>query len=66
MTKYIFVILIFFSALSIAQERNKIETDEKSDKPMLMGYCDRSALNDTSFSWRFNSEYDGTNFKIAC
>ena len=38
--------------------KNKLINDDRSGKPMLIGYCDRSALEDSTFSWWFNSEYD--------
>jgi thiol-disulfide isomerase/thioredoxin len=41
------------------QEKFKIVTDEKSNKPMLIGICTReNFVKDTSFSWWFESEYD--------
>jgi len=49
---------MILSAVINAQEKNKLVTDEKSGKPMLIGLCDRTAFADTSFSWWFNSEYD--------
>jgi thiol-disulfide isomerase/thioredoxin len=40
-------------------EKFKIVTDEKSNKPMLIGICTReNFVKDTSFSWWFKSEYD--------
>jgi thiol-disulfide isomerase/thioredoxin len=41
-----------------AQEFNTITTDEKTDKPMLIGYTTLEAFNDTSFSWWWNSAYN--------
>ena len=41
-----------------AQEFNTITTDEKTDKPMLVGYTTLEAFNDTSFSWWWNSAYN--------
>ena len=41
-----------------SQEFNTITTDEKTDKPMLIGYTTLDAFNDTSFSWWWNSEYN--------
>jgi thiol-disulfide isomerase/thioredoxin len=52
-----FFLLFFFSAsMSIAQERNKLVTDVKSGKAMLVGLCDRTAFADTNFAWWFDSE----------
>lgn len=56
--KKLFLFLMILSAVISAQEKNKLITDEKSGKPMLIGLCDRTAFADTSFSWWFNSEYD--------
>jgi len=41
-----------------AQKYNTITTDEKTDKPMLIGYTTLEAFKDTSFSWWWNSEYN--------
>jgi thiol-disulfide isomerase/thioredoxin len=41
-----------------AQEFNTITIDEKTDKPMLIGYTTLEAFNDTSFSWWWNSAYN--------
>jgi hypothetical protein len=40
-----------------AQEFNTIVRDEKSGKPMLIGYTTLEAFNDTSFSRWWNAEY---------
>lgn len=38
---------------------NKMVIDEKSNKPMLIGICNREDFTkDTSFSWWFEAEYD--------
>jgi thiol-disulfide isomerase/thioredoxin len=49
---------ILFCTNLIAQNFNTITTDEKTDKPMLIGYTTLEAFNDTSFSWWWNSEYN--------
>ncbi len=41
-----------------AQQFNTITIDEKTDKPMLVGYTTLEAFNDTSFSWWWNSAYN--------
>jgi len=56
--KKLFLLLMIISAAICAQEKNKLVTDEKSGKPMLIGLCDRTAFADSNFSWWFNSEYD--------
>lgn len=58
MYKQIFVLFLISLSLHSAQDLNTIAIDEKSGKPILIGYCDRSALQDTNFSWWFNSEYE--------
>ncbi len=55
--KSIFIVL-FFSIITLAQTTNQCVIDQKSGKPMLVGLCDRGSLQDTSFAWWFNSEYD--------
>ena len=57
--KLFFIIAsIVFCANMYAQKFNTITIDEKTDKPMLMGYTTLEAFNDTSFSWWWNSEYN--------
>ncbi|MCX6174483.1 MAG: thioredoxin family protein [Ignavibacteriales bacterium] len=56
--KKFFLLLMILSAVIYAQEKNKLVTEEKSGKPMLIGLCDRTAFADSNFSWWFNSEYD--------
>ena len=63
--KSVFIFLFLVAVSLNAQEKNKLITDEKSGKPMLIGLCDRSAFADTSFSWWFNSEYDIYNLDTA-
>ncbi len=48
---------VLFCANLYAQEFNNSITDEKTDKPMLIGYTTLEAFNDTSFSWWWNSAY---------
>jgi len=49
---------IVLCANMYAQKFNTITIDEKTDKPMLMGYTTLEAFSDTSFSWWWNSEYN--------
>lgn len=44
--------------LTFSQNVNKQILDEKSGKNMLIGICDKSAFNDSSYSWWFNPEYE--------
>ena len=55
--KSLFIVL-FFSFITVAQTTNQCVIDQKSGKPMLVGFCDRASLQDTSFAWWFNSEYE--------
>ncbi|MGB5848614.1 MAG: thioredoxin family protein [Ignavibacteriaceae bacterium] len=48
---------IVFCANLYAQKFNTITTDDKTDKPMLIGHTTLEAFNDTNFSWWWNSEY---------
>lgn len=50
------ILIVFYTNL-YAQKYNTLITDEKTDKPMLIGYTTLDAFNDTSFSWWWNSEY---------
>ena len=59
--KNLLIITFFICAVISAQEKNKMITDQKTGKLMLIGACDRSAFADTSFSWWFNSGYDTYN-----
>jgi thiol-disulfide isomerase/thioredoxin len=61
MYKLLTALLIMTINLS-AQTYNEIVIDEKSEKPMLIGYTNRYAFNDTTFSWWFNSAYEDYEF----
>jgi thiol-disulfide isomerase/thioredoxin len=54
----LFIFLIIFSSIIFGQDYNTIIMDEESEKPMLVGYCNREAFDDTSFSDWWNEEYD--------
>ncbi len=63
----IIISFLFFLGISImAQDKGSnnitmkdtLVIDSLSQKPMLLGYCNRDAFQDTSFSWWFNSVYD--------
>lgn len=54
----ILLVIVFFPLLIAAQDKNKLTVDERSGKPMLIGFCDRTAFADTNFAWWYNSEYD--------
>lgn len=66
--KKIFVLfgLLFFTGVSMAQSsdsicvinKDTIVTDPHTGATILLGYCNRQAFNDTSFSWWFESMYD--------
>ncbi len=56
--KKLILLLMILSTVIYTQDKNKLVTDEKSGKPMLIGLCDRTAFADSNFSWWFNSEYD--------
>jgi len=51
-------ILFFFSLVTFAQTTNQCVLDQKSGKPMLVGICSREAIQDSSFAWWFNPEYE--------
>ncbi len=41
-----------------AVRKDTLVKDILTQEPMLLGYCNRQAFKDTSFSWWFNSVYD--------
>jgi len=51
-------ILFFCSLVTFAQTTNQCVLDQKSGKPMLVGICSREAIQDSSFAWWFNPEYE--------
>ncbi len=62
-TIIIFLLISFAGIPLMAQDstetmKDTIVTDVLSQEPMLLGYTDRKAFQDTSFSWWFNSVYD--------
>lgn len=59
-------ILFFLFAVSlIYSQQNKLVTDERSGKPMLIGICDRTALQDSNFAWWYESEYNNYEFNSS-
>ena len=57
--KLIFLfLLVLLISQTFAQEKNKTIIDEKTEKPMLIGYTTREAFSDSNFAWWFNSEYE--------
>ena len=54
----LFIISALFCTNILAQEYNTVTVDEKTDKPMLIGYTTLEAFKDTSFSWWWNSAYN--------
>jgi len=52
------VIVLLFTIVSFAQTSTTCTIDPKSGKPMLVGLSNREAMQDTSFAWWFNSEYE--------
>lgn len=55
---FMFFVFLFIGINIMAQNKDTLITDVLSGRPMLLGICSRTALNDTSFSWWFESEYD--------
>ena len=52
------IISTLFCVNILAQEFNTVTIDEKTEKPMLIGYTTLEAFKDTSFSWWWNSAYN--------
>lgn len=63
----LFIIFFFLLAIvsSFAQEKNTLVVDEKTGKPMLIGFIDRTALVDTAFSNWFDPEYHDYNVDLS-
>ena len=66
----IFILISFAGIPLMAQDstttaKDTIVTDALSQEPMLLGYTNRQAFQDTSFSWWFNSVYDTYNVDTA-
>jgi thiol-disulfide isomerase/thioredoxin len=59
--KFSFLVFILLSFHVIAQDKNKIITDEETSEPMLIGYCTREIFSDSSFAVWFNSAYEDYN-----
>lgn len=53
------LILISFTMSLIAQDLNKVVVDEKSQKEVLIGKCDRDGLNSDLFKQYFSQGYSG-------
>lgn len=51
------ILVILFISISISAQ-NKMVTDSKTEKPMLLGNCNIDAFQDSSFAWWYNSEYE--------
>jgi thiol-disulfide isomerase/thioredoxin len=64
MKKILFALLILLSTI-YSQDKNKLVTDERSGKPMLIGICDKTAMLDSNFAWWYESEYNNYEFNTA-
>ena len=51
------LVFAFFGLSLIAQEKNKVVVDEKSQKEILIGKCDRNGLNAAIFKQYFDEGY---------
>jgi hypothetical protein len=63
----LFLLLISLFSASTLKGQNQcfIEKDVKTDKQILVGFCDRSAFNDKNFELWFNLEYGNYNIDTA-
>lgn len=62
------VIILFFVIIIAslqAQQKNTLITDEKTGKPMLIGFIDRTALVDSNFSSWFDPEFKDYEVDVA-
>jgi len=58
MRRLLLSIVLLLGINLFAQGMNFVSKDPNSGKPMLLGYCNREAFSDSSFSWWYNSEYN--------
>lgn len=58
MKKLVFILFLLTLAASYAQEKSKMDIDEKTKRNMFVGTGDKSVFKDTSFSTWYNAEYD--------
>ncbi len=56
--KIIVLFLVVFSSLVFPQSESHISIDEKTQKDMLIGLCERTSFEHDSFSHWFTKEYD--------
>ncbi|NMB83596.1 MAG: thiol reductase thioredoxin [Ignavibacteria bacterium] len=63
--KKIVLFILFATSLINAQHKSKIVTDERSGKPMLVGICDRTSLQDSNFAWWYEPEYNNYEFSTS-
>lgn len=67
MKTLVIILFVIFTGISIMAQ-DKVNTvpvkkdtlvkDVLTQEPMLLGYCNKEAFKDTSFSWWYNSVYD--------
>ncbi|PJA97683.1 MAG: thioredoxin [Ignavibacteriales bacterium CG_4_9_14_3_um_filter_30_11] len=55
-SEFVVIFIVLFSVITFSQ--NKKIKDPKTKAPMLIGEIDRTAFQDSVFSWWFNSEYN--------
>ncbi|MCX6271011.1 MAG: thioredoxin family protein [Bacteroidetes bacterium] len=57
--KRLFLLILLIASVSITygQEKNKIVTDPKKNKPMLVGSCSMNAIKKDSFKIWYDKEY---------
>jgi hypothetical protein len=74
MRNLLIILLVFAASVITAAQtpdsssatlKGKVVRDDLSGNPMLLGYFNRQAFKDTSFSWWFNSMYDIYNVDSA-
>ena len=52
------LILILFTGQAFSQETNKTIIDERLEREVLLGFCDRDGLKQGEFAEHFEDEYD--------
>lgn len=57
MKTYILIFALLFSTMAIAQKKNKVIVDEKLNKEVLIGTCDRKGLTSEVFGEHYQKQY---------
>jgi hypothetical protein len=56
--KMLIIYILLIAGTTSAQDTNKVVIDERSERPMLVGYTTREAFKDSAFVWWYNGQYE--------